>query len=182
MFRKDLVIFVEGPDDETFFKKIVLPLLKTEYRCKVEKYAEEKPKEIRATLQGYVHAGFDYIFVSDHDKAKSTEARKDEVCVKYPSVEKHRVVIVKKVIEGWYLAGLSDSRCIGLRKQCDDTSFCGDPTDDLTKSQFKTIGKKCQFNTEKLFKLEILKYYSVHKAKGKNRSFNEFCACYTRPA
>ena len=98
---KDLVIFVEGPDDETFFKKVILPELKNKYACEIQKYQNLDKPDVNKTVQGYLALNYDYMFVCDFDEARSTTAKTKEICDRYSSVDTRKVVVVKKVIEGW---------------------------------------------------------------------------------
>ena len=79
--------------------------------------------------------------------------------------------MVIKEIESWYLAGSDDviSRKFGVRPF--------NITNTVTKEQFNDMFSK-KFASRIDFMIEILKCFSIEKAKEKNRSFRYFIEKY----
>ncbi len=167
-----LVIFIEGNDDERFFRKIVVPRLAARYsNVRLVLYAQRRwgrtANIIRATQQMH----HEYIFVSDFDYGPSIRERIEELCRRYPPLNPHCVVIVRREIEGWYLAGLDDGAAVtwGIRN--------GESTDDLTKEQFN-LKIPPKFFPRMVFMREILDHYSLDRGMAHNASLAYFCRKY----
>jgi len=68
MVYKILYIFVEGDDDERFFREILLPIFENKYNeVKIVKYAQ-KPKKfyyLKKFIRSILSMGYTYIFVTD---------------------------------------------------------------------------------------------------------------------
>ena len=76
-------------------------------------------------------------------------------------------MVVKKEIESWYLAGLDSAACKQLKLPLSRN------TDKITKEKFENLMKK-KFDSRRDFMVEVLKYFSIKEAKGKNASFKYF--------
>ena len=166
---KRLFILVEGDDDETFFNTILKPGFEKLYDCVTLWKYSQKQKEVIKNFLDSVNSEWwdaDYIFMTDMNDAPCVSARKEKIFEKYESVDKSMIIVVGKEIESWYLAGLDDDKCKGLKIR----SFS--ETDNITKEEFvRLIPSKFAVID---FKVEILKFFDMETAKRKNKSFRYF--------
>ncbi len=173
MSYKAMYVFVEGDDDERFFKRIVKPILEKEYdSVKLQKYAQVKPAKVDQYLESVKAMGADHVLVADIDLAPCITAKKQAIKDRFKKIDEDRIVVVIKEIESWYLAGVEDDICsrrFGLRHFA--------TTDDLTKEQFCGLIKR-KFDSKIDFMIELLKHFSTGTAKRKNKSFCYFLDKY----
>ena len=106
----NLIIFVEGENDELFFEKIILKLfsLKKEYnqkedKIKIVKYQQKGKKKFLQYLNFINKYNINYIFISDFDSRKCITSRKQEKIKKYyreeyDKLESDNIFIVKNEI------------------------------------------------------------------------------------
>jgi hypothetical protein len=166
-----LFIFIEGDDDERFFKNIIVPQLHDKYDSfGFIKYQAERShgKEyIIKYLDSIYGMGAHYFFVADINSSPCVPDKKQKINQVYKDkLVNDQIVVVIKEIEGWYYAGVEDSKCdeLNIRKLSS--------TDELTKEDF---GSNLPNNyTHLQFMIEILKYYSLECATNKNKSFKYF--------
>ena len=113
----------------------------------------------------------DYIFVGDINTHSDEKSKKQELKNKYKKVDENSIIVVKKEIESWYLAGLDvkSSKALGV--------LYLHSTDDVIKEQFNSMVPN-KFDSEIDFMKEILNHYSIETAKQKNESFNHFIKKY----
>ncbi len=168
MLYKKLYIWVEGPDDERFFNRIVLPILSTKYdSIKVIQYAKETLTWRKNFIKSMIAMEADYIFVADVDSASCITAKKEKIKHDLPNINDNKIIVVIKEIESWYLAGLSKTayKEIGISKYKGSTN-------DLTKEEFNNLVPK-KFKDSRIdFMQEILQLFDVEIAKDKNISLN----------
>ncbi len=165
MGYRRLFIWVEGKDDERFFKKIMEPKLQKKYdfvetRC----YAAMKKEKIDKFLKSIKAMGADYIYVTDINNSPCVTAKKQKTKNKLRNIDEDKIIVVIKEIESWYLAGLSDIESEKFKISIYST------TDTITKEQFNSLIPK-KFDSRIDFMLEILEFFSIEIAKQKNRSF-----------
>lgn len=175
MTYNQIIMFIEGNDDERFFRRIIKPELEKKYTIAMHfKYSCKKDLKTNNYLKSIKSMGYcDYIFLTDMNKAPCITAKKKSKLNRYKNIDKNKIIIVIKGIESWYLAGLEekDSKVLGI-------PFLSD-TNNLDKKKFiKLIPKK--FDSSKTdFMQEILNYYNIIVAKKKNKSckyfFNKIC-------
>jgi len=172
---KSFFIFVEGQDDGGFFRRIIKPLFeeKYDYHVGIWEHAQKSPKvtrtfinNIKAMSSDYLVA--DYVYVTDFNDAPCITFRKQAKQRKLNNIDKGKIIVVIKEIEGWYLAGLDDV----CSKKCKIPPY--NLTDDITKEQFNSLIPK-KFQPSRIaFLQEILKYFRIEVAKQKNESFRYF--------
>jgi hypothetical protein len=173
MSYKQLFIFVEGPDDERFFERIVKPKFEEKYDVvRIWRYANVTDKKVYNFLKSVKGMGAEYILVTDIDNAPCVTARKDEVKKRVKNIDIGRIIVVIKEIEAWYLAGLDSTECRKLKIRDLEN------TNGVTKEEFRALIPK-KFNSQIDFILEALKLFSVEIAKQKNTSFRYFFERYT---
>ena len=160
----NLIIFVEGFDDEIFFKKFfeenvnVIP-----YR-----YASQKKENVKKYLKSLRSmCNCDYLFFADAD-GKSISEKKMEIIEKFDIRDPNKVFIVCYEIESWYLAGLTNSakQKLKIKKNFNHT-------DTLTKEFFIST-MPSQFKSKIDYMIEILKNYDYDFARDKNKSYSLF--------
>jgi hypothetical protein len=166
---KILALLVEGNDDDRFAGAILEPTLKQEYTSVVIfRYAEEPRTRVQSFIGSIVGIGGDYLLLADADTASCATQRKQDVIQRFPNVSPERVIVVTRMIEGWYFAGLPTERKGRLR------SLTPSNTDNLTKSAFRRLRPR-SFSSDIDFMHELLAQYSVGEARKMNASFEYGC-------
>lgn len=162
-----LTLFVEGRDDRRFVESVVLPLLQWLYDdVEVHEYAQKPYSPIRSFISDIDRTDYrDYLFIADFDQGPCITRRKDQIVSRYSNLDAERILIAKREIESWYLAGLDPDSCAEL-----GIPFLGN-TDDVTKEQFDGMIPN-RFDSRTDFMLEILNRYDVGTARGRNESFD----------
>jgi len=168
-----LYIFVEGDDDERFFREILLPRLWGEYNdINIIKYAQKSKKfeyteKFIKSIQKMRDAN--YIYVTDINDFQCVVTKKQKIKELIRGIDYDKIFVVIKEIESWYLAGLDSklAKNLGIKKKIPDT------TDTVTKEQFYNLMPK-KFDSKIDFMREILKNFSIEIAKKKNKSFKYF--------
>lgn len=163
-----LFILVEGPDDERFFNKIIRPRFeKKNVWVKFYNYSIVKEIKINKFLKSINAMGADYIFVADINHVPCITLKKDKIQNKIQDIDRNKIVVVIKEIEGWYIAGIDDENSpkLGFKNMIH--------TNDLTKEDFDRIAPK-KFRSRIDFMQEILNVFQVDIAKRKNDSFKYF--------
>ncbi len=171
---KQLYIFVEGPDDERYMNRIILPILSEKYNhIKIIKYAVLQPQIVINFIRTFKQQlNSDYLFFSDMDARGDVKLcitkRKEKIIAKFSGhIENHKLFIVKEEIESWYLAGISEM---------DAKRFKIKPlytTDTFTKEDFERLIPKKSV-TPNDFMIEILNQYDFEKALSHNTSLQYF--------
>lgn len=164
-----IYIFVEGNDDERFFKKLMVPLLSKKHTdIEIFKYAQWKKDKINLFLQSIQTLNFHYIFTADIDTLPSVNSKKRLIRNNYPLINDSQIAIVVAEIESWYYAGAPSPMI----------SYYGldeiHNTNSLTKELFNDIYKR-KFSSRIDFMNELLKNYSIEEARERNSSFDFFC-------
>lgn len=169
MTYNQIIVFIEGNDDERFFKRIIKPELEKKYTRAIPfKYSCKKKIKINNYLKTIKCIGcFDYIFLTDINAAPCISAKKESKLSKYTNIDENKTIVVIKEIESWYIAGVNvkNSEKLGIPPYND--------TNNLDKEQFnKLIPKK--FDSRIDFMQEILNYFQIKTAKKKNKSCKYF--------
>jgi len=169
---KRLFIWVEGNDDERFFKNLLKFGFYKKYNfIEIIKYAHMRRDKIVNFIKSIKSMGADYIFVTDINNSPCITAKKEEIKKRFKIIDTERVMVVVKEIEGWYLAGLDHNACKKLKiNNIDNTA-------NITKEKFNALIPK-RFSSKIDFMTEILKIFSVEIAKYKNKSFEYFISKY----
>jgi len=171
-------IFVEGKDDKLFFENIILPKIKNlenfrDTQIKIIQYAQKPSNYIINYIKSIKSMNrSDYIFVADIDNEPCITQKKQRIIEKYKIIEPDKIIIVKKEIESWYLAGLDNNSLNKLKIRRNFNN-----TDDISKEDFNNL-KPSKFMSLSDFKQEILEHFNIDVAKQKNSSFNYFARKY----
>ncbi len=168
MASEKLYLFVEGNDDEIFFRKIITPAFSKYYKnIEIIKYAQMKKDKVNLFLLSIDTLNFDYLFFADKDEYLSINQKKEKLYEKYEQLMKDNIIIVVLEIESWYLAGLDENASQILQIEYFDT------TEKITKEDFNHLYQG-RFHSRIDFIYEILKLYAIEKARMRNRSFSYF--------
>lgn len=179
MYRR-LYILIEGSDGGNFFNGIIKPLFEKKYDwVNIVPHAQKPPKITRQFINcinsmSSDNLVADYIFVTDINDAPCITHRKQTTQNKISNIDKDKIMIIRKEIEGWYLAGLDNACC----KKCRIPTF--NATENITKEQFNSLMPKKYEGSRIDFLQEILKYFQVEIAKQKNESFRYFLEDFYR--
>lgn len=163
-----LFFLVEGDDDERLFRKVIEPIFRRKFDfVKIVKYAKTREEKVRGFLKSIKGMGASYFYVADINLAPCVTARKQGIQQKFANIDEHRIVVVVKEIESWYIAGLDNtsSKKLGLPEHAS--------TDGITKEKFDNLMPK-KFDSRINFTVEILESFSVEAARQKNTSFRYF--------
>jgi hypothetical protein len=162
--RLGLFILVEGDDDERFVAAIIVPRLRARYLfVKIVRYAEEPPEKIESYVRSMIAMGAEYLCLTDLNGMPCVTSKRDAICARYRSIQAGRIVVVKREIEAWYLAGIGED---GVRRA---RIVIPASTDDTTKEQFDGVIPS-RFDSRNDFMIEILKVFSFERAMNRNSS------------
>jgi len=168
MNNKGLWLLVEGDDDERLIKHIENELINGRYLgIQFYQYAQKPQKEIVSFIRTLNKMGADYIFLRDLDKEICVTRRKEKIIERFQDIEVNKILIVKRAIEAWYLAGLDDLSCKTLGINVFQS------TDEIGKPDL-LLAVPNRWKSRIDFLQEILKKYSIQVAKTKNSSFEHF--------
>lgn len=164
-----LYIFVEGNDDERFFRRIILPELDNRYQSiKIIQYSQMPMKKRMAFIKSIDSMPeADYIKIRDIDYFPCVTALKQNIKKHIKCIEVSKIFVVIKEIESWYLAGISDEAIekLKVRRRTERT-------DKVTKERFYTVIKN-KIGAINIM-MEILESFSIRKGVKRNRSFRYF--------
>ena len=151
-----------------YFAKVVLfPLAGHIYDyVDTYEYAQEKPAKVRDYINNIKNTpDWSYIFVADFDQGPCVTRRKDRLVSRYGNLDIERILIVRRLIESWYLAGLNQDSCaeLGIRSPDDTSTISKEQFDDLVPSRFED-----RVN----FMVEVLNRYDIGAARQQNESFD----------
>jgi len=162
-----LYVFLEGNDDERFFKHILAKLLSGKYsKILAMTYAEEPPKITKKYIKAIISMGDAYIFFHDINDSPCVTACKEKVRTKY-QVEENSIMIIVKEIECWYLCGLDSDCCKKLKI---DRNIGN--TNSMTKEDFDDLIPEGISRIE--FMQQILEKHKCELGRQKNESFRYF--------
>lgn len=167
-----LYIFVEGNDDELFFKKIITPLfLKLYNDVEIFKYAQWKRQKVELFLQSIITLDYDFIFTADIDLVETVKGKKQIIRHRFGNIDYNKIIIVIKEIESWYLAGCTKemSSILNIRLP--------EETNNITKEDFNAICHT-SYRSRIDFMFELLKVFNFNNAREKNESFKYFLDFY----
>lgn len=163
---EELHIFVEGPTDSLFIKKVFDEiLLKICNRYTIVEYASKENKKINKYIETIKKvSNWDYIFIADQDGKLD---KRDKILLKYSNLDEDKVFISIYEIESWIIAGVSEKT---IKKH--KINFSSSNTSNITKEIFNNIIPK------RMNKLEFISYvlsdYNLKNAVNLNESLNIF--------
>ena len=162
-----LWLLVEGADDTRFCNAVLKPAFKTTYDyVKTWEYSQRKLSKTSDSIQSIDSMNAHYLLFGDIDERPCVTATKEEITAQFPVLSCNRVIVVRREIEAWYLAGLDDSACRDLR--LDRVS----DVDSVTKERFdQLVGGKANHTNAMV---EILNRYDIEVARRRSPSFRYF--------
>ncbi len=108
----------------------------------------------------------DHLLFGDIDERPCVTVTKETITNRFAGLTWDRIVVVRREIEAWYLAGLDEASWhdLGLDRVRN--------IDEATKEQFdRIVGGKVNHTNAMI---EILKHYDVEVARQRSRSFAYF--------
>ena len=162
-----LWLLVEGADDRRFCRDILIPVFQTTFdHVQAWEYSQRRPVERARILRSIGSMNADYILFGDIDERPCVTVTKETITNQFAGLTWDRIVVVRREIEAWYLAGLDEAACgdLGLGQVSD--------IDSITKEQFDQLvgGRVNHTNTM----VEILERYDVEVARQRSPSFGYF--------
>lgn len=155
--NSDLILLVEGDDDERFVRSILKKCFRIE-PCDILKYQNLTTNKIKKIVKDLNDSNTPYLVLADRDVTGCLVARKTSKTEKFGTKKGH-VAIADTHIESWYVAGATNKKFIKL-----------DP-DRTTKTTFEEIVSPERRSDAQI---EILKSYNTIVAKRKSKSFAYF--------
>ena len=162
-----LWLLVEGADDRRFCRDILIPVFQPTFdHVDIWDYSEEQNSRLTRLLQSVDSMNADYLLFGDIDDRPCVTATKEYITRGIPRLEWDRIVVVRREIEAWYLAGLDEAahRELGLARVRN--------IDEVAKEHFDRLvgGEDEHTNTM----VEILRHYDVEVARQRSPSFGYF--------
>lgn len=178
--RKQMIFFVEGPEDMAFVEKILSRIFSDNSIdiISIIPYQQKNNGNIRHDVKHAKATGTDYVLLSDLDSHSYSciTSRKNKRVEEFydrntqeETFTLDEIIIVVEELESWILAGIDTS--IGAYASLD----IPENTDHITKEKFNEIISNSKFN-----KLDLINPsdYDVKLAIKRNKSFKYFLEKY----
>ncbi|MBD3338004.1 MAG: hypothetical protein GF353_02770 [Candidatus Lokiarchaeota archaeon] len=164
-----IFLFLEGDDDERFFKKILINRFREKCnRVQIVKYAQMSHNGIIKLLKTIKYKeNWDYIFLSDINSAECYPNKKSLIETRFEYIEIEKIVIVIMEIESWYLAGINNDFLRSINANLMDQGC-----NHVDKERFNLLIP--QDMPRVLFMNKILDNYNIDLALENNESFEHF--------
>ena len=162
-----LWLLVEGADDRRFCRDILIPVFQPTFdHVDIWDYSEEQNSRLTRLLQSVDSMNADYLLFGDIDDRPCVTATKEYITRGIPRLEWDRIVVVRREIEAWYLAGLDEAahRELGLARVRN--------IDEVAKEHFDRLVGGEEEHTNAM--VEILRHYDVEVARQRSPSFRYF--------
>ncbi len=155
--------FIEGQDDETFFKHILLQSDEVDFY----QFSQKTVMQVNRYLKTLKQIGDPYLFFADSD-GNSPDIKKNKLTQKYSELDIGNVYVVQYEIESWLLAGTNKE--FGVRHKFKEYYR---NTNLVTKEMFLTCTSMC-VETKLTLMLEMLSEYDYFLATERNDTFEKF--------
>jgi hypothetical protein len=167
--RPTLYLLIEGPLDSKFFSRSLNSRLRKKYRKILRLLYARESKEL---IEGFINAGNtnangEIIFVHDFDNGPCFTQIKTNLTTKYRTLCPDCIIISKKEIESWLLAGVTKNVADELGIGTSNLR-----TDNIGKIGFNKL--KPRNMPLKQFENTLLGCFNVRNAERRNCSFNYF--------
>ena len=170
MNYKAIYVLLEGDDDQRFAASVIVPRLEQTYQVvNIVKYAQMKNEKFVAYLTSIRGMGAEYIILADIDGEPCVTKKKQKIAQAYKSAEIEKIIVVRREIESWYLAGLNAETSKKLKVAI------GNDTEVIAKEHFDELIPRAFLNRTD-FMVEILRCYSVNTALTRCKSFQYMCS------
>lgn len=166
---------IEGSDDERFFDKIIKPIFEQEgFETRCVPCACIKRKERANFIRSIKNQeNRDYIYAKDIDRYPCISSRKVSIVNELSQqIDNNRIMVVAKVIESWYLAGVNEKTLKQLHVKRNNIDKITKSTDTIDKIQFNEFFPKTIPRSNIMVKL--LENYNINNAITRNKSFAYF--------
>ena len=166
----EFYFLIEGNTDERFLQRIVEPILRDRYDyIGYYQYARRPKTKILGFVRSIVSRQADFLCMTDINTSPCVTARKEHIKRdKLGTLDDSKVLVVRREIESWYLAGMDDECCKRLH-----LSPCQE-TESINKERFEQLISGSKLGRTINCMIEILKNYDVGVARSKNKSFDYF--------
>lgn len=173
-FNNSVFIFYEGKMDKSLFeRKIKKEFNKMKKIVHLQPYCEQDKKEVNKFIKTYKNSsdGRNYLLIADCDR-KSRKRKIKELMEKYPDLDEGRIVLVVQMIEGWYLAGLTENNAISL---CIDLyQFKRYDPNSIKKEEFCSLEPKNEYENKRAFYIAVANKFDLNIGITRNKSLLEF--------
>lgn len=168
-----LICLVEGNREIDF----VINILRKEFTqlgkysvVEAYKYKNVKKDENIKYINIMLSIGWDILCFADINSSRCVRTRKSKLIREDTGVvPKNRIVVIRKEIESWYLAGLDEHCCrkLGIVNL--------GMTDTINKDKCHQLIAKSKYRPREACMQEILKNFNMISGKEKNKTFSHFC-------
>ena len=172
---KLIYMILEGDDDILFFNKIISPLFASHGFSTIP-IKQSKKKRIQCgkfinIVQN--NENWDYLYAKDIDRFPCAKFRKEDIKRELSdNIKIERILIVAKVIESWYLAGVGEKTMRSLGVTPTNIKKIVKSTDEIDKARFYEFFPSSKTQIEIMN--TILNNYDIECAKQRNKSFKYF--------
>lgn len=160
-------VLLEGPDDDRFFRSVLLPELAKAYdNVRTYLYARKSRKDRAKYVKTLNESKQAYIVLADFDAKDSCYGkRKSRLRKDIPRAGDTNMAIVRTEIESWYLAGMG-------RPECERLQIPYHPnTEPISKEEFEQMRGRAEPMPRAEFMVTMLDAFSADTAKRQNASF-----------
>ena len=164
---RTLFLLVEGFDDTYFCVEVLIPIFRRTYQdVRTWEYSRKKPSKTVDFIRNIGYMNADYILFGDMDRHPCVTSTKEDLAAQFPVLSWDRVVVIRRMIEAWYLAGLSEASFRELRLDRVRN------VDEFTKDRFNHLVGGSDEHSNMM--IEILRHYDVEVARQRSPSFQYF--------
>ena len=164
---RTLFLLVEGFDDAYFCQEVLFPIfLRTFNDVRTWEYSRKKPSKTINFIRNIGYMNANYILFGDMDRRPCVTSTKEDITAQFPVLSWDRVVVVRRMIEAWYLAGLSEASYGDLALDRVRN------IEELTKDQFNHLVGGSDEHSNAM--VDILRHYDVEVARHRSPSFRYF--------
>jgi len=168
------VILYEGPTDLRFIDKLVTPRLQKSWRVRRWKFTTLKREQRIQIVSEAITKGNPVVYICDLDECQCEPERRDTECRLLKVAPAKCVAVVKREIEGWYLAGVPNEIATKLKIAVPEDTTA------ITKEQFGHMAQEAGWSVIELMSI-ILDHYDIGLAKVRNPSFGYFWRNWVDP-
>lgn len=163
-----LFLFLEGDDDERFFRAVLFPSLRKRYEDIFPvQMSQLRKKKIADWLRSIEGMRADLLYVRDLDRHPCVTAAKEALREAHPRLAPEHIQIVKAEIESWYCAGIGPGKLVAL-----EIATCLE-TEGITKEKLEAVIPGGRANRIPTL-VEILEGYDLDAAARRNASLRYF--------
>jgi hypothetical protein len=170
-----LAFLVEGNMDEIFISNVVPKIFKQyNFSLSIHKYSQQKDVKVGNYIKSIKEIkDYSYFFLADSDQYDITR-RKNELIKRIPSLDNSKIIIAKKEIESWYIAGVTPSLSKKLfpKEKYEDIINMIKSPETVKKEKFNAMLPIARPRMPTI--IEILKNYSIDQAQRNSSTFAYF--------